>query len=126
MGGPPGGFSIPKDLVMAMALQMSAREVNFPLDGKLTTIPMEEGRTGQANGERPTGTATVKAEWKKGGKQLELITIHKMTMQGQERIITSKDRWELTKEGQLQVRRSIELPMGAEEVKLLFNKQLNQ
>lgn len=53
----------------------------------------------------------------------QLLVILKITMQGVERIITSKDRWELTKEGHLLVRRSVELPMGAEEVKLLLTKQ---
>jgi hypothetical protein len=125
-GGPGGGggMSIPKDMVMGMALQMSPRHVVYTLDGKLTIVPMEDGQAlERASSRPPSGTATVKAEWKKGGKQLELVTIHKLALQGEERIISSKDRWEMTKEGQLLVRRSVELPSGAEEVKLLFTKQ---
>ncbi|MGH9839013.1 MAG: hypothetical protein ACREEM_09530 [Blastocatellia bacterium] len=126
MGGPggmPGGMSIPKEMVMTMALQMGVRRATFPLNGEMTVIPMEEGREPEGNAARPSGTASVRGEWKKGGKQLELTAIHKINLQGEERVISSKDRWEITKEGQLLVRRSVELPMGSEEVKLLFNKQ---
>jgi hypothetical protein len=86
-------------------------------------IPMEEGREPEGAPARPGGPSSIRGEWKKGGKQLELTTIHKINLQGEERVIASKDRWEITKDGQLLVRRSVELPMGSEEAKLFFNRQ---
>jgi len=125
MGGPEGmpGMSLPKAMVMAMALGMGGQKATYTLDGK-EMIVKEEGREGPA-GEisRPAGTVMRKAQWKKGGKQLELQANRKINRQGQEQTTNSRDRWEISKEGHLIVRRSITTPMGTEEVKLIFAKQ---
>ena len=67
----------------------------------------------------------MKANWKNNGKVLELQSTRKInTPDGDERSMTGKDRWELSNDGQtLTVKRSVETPMGSNEVKLVFNKQ---
>ncbi len=127
-GGFPGGGmggGIPKDRVMAMALQMAPPKATYTLDGKETVIQME-AREGDANQPGQLGGNLVtKASWKNGGKILELQSTRQLkTPDGNERSVTSKDRWELSNDGKaLTIKRAVETPMGTHEVKLLFIKQ---
>jgi len=127
-GGFPGGGmggGIPKDRVMAMALQMAPPKATYTLDGNETVIQME-AREGDAN--QPgqlDGNLVAKASWKNSSKILELqYTRQLKTPDGNERNVTSKDRWELSNDGKtLTIKRSVETPRGTHEVKLLFIKQ---
>jgi hypothetical protein len=124
-GGPPGGGmggGMPKEMVMGMALRMAPPKVTYSLDGKETTVEMEGREDGRTP---PGGSLAVKANWKNNGKVLELQSTRKInTPDGDERSMTGKDRWELSNDGQtLTVKRSVETPMGSNEVKLVFNKQ---
>jgi hypothetical protein len=119
-GGGMGG-GMPKDRVMAMALRMAPPKATYRLDGSETTIRMEAREdVGQ-----PGGDIVAKASWKSGGKILELQSTRQLkTPDGAERTITSRDRWELSNEGQtLIIKRAVETPMGTNEVKLVFIKQ---
>ena len=121
-GGGGMGGGIPKDRVMAMALQTAPPKVAYTLDGKGTVLRMEECEGGSG---QPGGTLTVKARWKNGGRILELQSTRQLkTPDGNERSMTSKDRWELSEDGMtLTVKRAIDMPMGAKEAKLVFTKQ---
>jgi hypothetical protein len=48
-GGPDGGFSMPKDVVMGMALRMAVPKATYTLDGKETVVQTEarEASSGQ-------------------------------------------------------------------------------
>src|SRR5215510_12830417 len=127
-GGFPGGGmggGIPKDIVMAMALQMAPPKATYTLDGNETVIQME-AREGDADQPGQLGGNLVaKASWKNSGKILELqYTRQLKTPDGNERSVTSKDRWELSNDGKtLTIKRAVETPRGTHEVKLLFIKQ---
>jgi hypothetical protein len=69
------------------------------------------------------GTIVLKAIWKKDGKQLEMQLVRKMKMNGQESSMKSREVWEFEKDGTLVIKRMLESPMGAMEVKLFFTKQ---
>lgn len=121
-GGFSGGFSLPKDVVLGMALQMAIPQATYKLDGKETVIPIERPQ-GEGQPAQTAGSLALKASWKKNGKLLELQTTRKFkTLQG-ERSMTSKDRWELSEDGKtLTVKRSADMASG-EEAKLVFTKQ---
>lgn len=125
MGGPGGmpGMSMPKEMVMTMALGMGGQKMTYTLDGKETVVKIEGREDGAEEPPRPAGTVMLKAQWKKSGKQLELQMLRKINRQGQEQTLSSRDRWEISKEGHLIVRRLIDTPMGTEEVKLIFTRQ---
>ena len=123
-GGYPGGGGrgggTPKDGAMTMALRMAPPKATYALDGSETTIQMEA----REDGGQPGGAIVAKANWKNGGKILELESTRQLKTYGEERTITSKDRWELSNEGKtLIIKRAIEMPRGTNEVKLVFIKQ---
>lgn len=122
--GGGGGFSIPKDAVMGMALQMGVQQATYQLDGKETVVELEPRQGGEGQPQQPGGSLVLKASWKKNGKVLELQSTRKINLPDGERSITSKDRWELSEDGQtLTVKRSVEMPMGTQEARLVFSKQ---
>lgn len=110
---------------MGMALRLGPQKATFSLDGKETVTPIEQRQQGEgAPAAGPVGSITNKASWKKNGKQLELQSVRKMKTQQGERSFSGKDKWELSEDGKtLTVKRSVELPMGSEEAKLVFSKQ---
>jgi len=119
--GGGGGFSMPKDAVTGMALRMTPAKATYTLDGKET---VQEIESGNSDGRQRGGSLAFKANWKNGGKTLELQTTRKFETQEGERTMTSKDHWELSENGQtLTVKRAIELRMGMQEVNLVFTKQ---
>jgi hypothetical protein len=124
-GGPGGGgFSLPKDAVMGMALRTAPPKAIYSLDGKETLLQVEARESGAGRPSQPGGSIAFKANWKKGGKTLELQSNRKFETPEGERSMTSKDRWELSEDGNtLTVQRTIDMPMGVEEVKLVFTKQ---
>ena len=123
MGIPGGGGpEIPKEVVMQMALRAAIPKASYNLDGKETVVELPDPPTSEGRPALQGGSAILKATWKKGGKQLELVSIRKITIRGEDRAMSNKDLCELEKGGTLIVRRSIETPMGAKEVKLYFTK----
>jgi hypothetical protein len=124
-GGPGGGgFSLPKDAVIGMALRTAPPKAIYRLDGKETSRQVEARESGDGRRSEPGGSIAFKANWKKGGKALELQSNRKFETPEGERSMTSKDRWELSEDGNtLTVQRTIDMPMGVEEVKLVFTKQ---
>jgi hypothetical protein len=123
MGIPGGGRAeIPKEVVMQMALRAAIPKASYNLDGKETVVELPDPPTSEGRPALQGGSAILKATWKKGGKQLELVSIRKITIRGEDRAMSNKDLCELEKGGTLIVRRSIETPMGAKEVKLYFTK----
>jgi hypothetical protein len=123
-GGPGGGFSLPKEAVVGMALRMVPPKAVYSLDGKETLQQVEARESGDGRPPQPGGSIAFKANWKKGGRTLELQSNRKFETPEGERSMTSKDRWELSEDGNtLTVQRTIDMPMGVEEVKLVFAKQ---
>lgn len=109
---------------MGMALQMGVQQATYQLDGKETVVELEPRQGGEGQPQQPGGSLVLKASWKKNGKVLELQSTRKINLPDGERSITSKDRWELSEDGQtLTVKRSVEMPMGTQEARLVFSKQ---
>ena len=90
-----------------------APSATYKLDGTETTA---EGARG--------GTATMKAEWKDGGKTLVLHRVSKLNFQGNDVTITNTEEWSLSSDGKtLTVKRTSESPRGTQSSTLVFNKQ---
>jgi len=119
-----GGFSLPKAAVMGMALRMAPPKAIYSFDGKETVQQVEARENGDGRPPQPGGSIAFKANWKKGGKTLELQSNRKFETPEGERSMTTKDRWELSEDGNtLAIQRTIDMPMGVEGVKLVFTKQ---
>ena len=87
----------------------------YKLDGTETTAENPGGRG---------GTTTYKAEWKDGGKTLELKRVLKANFQGNDVTITTTEDWTLSADGKtLTVKRTSESPRGTQSSTLVFNKQ---
>lgn len=87
----------------------------YKLDGTETKMESAGGRG---------GAATLKAQWKDGGKALELTTTRTMNFQGNETTRTSRDHWELADGGKtLKVKRTVDGPQGSQESTLVFTRQ---
>ncbi len=128
-GGGPGGIGFPSGrgggfpdtpmpganpALRGRALGMVIPQVSYNLDGKETETEL---------GDRTPGLARLKAKWKKDGKVLELSVVRRLDFQGNQMTITTKEQWELSEDGKvLKLRRTVSLPMGSDEVKLVFNK----
>ena len=88
---------------------------NYNLDGSETSMEM----TG-----RMPGKAALKAKWQGDGKILELSSVLKTNVQGNDVTITSTEHWELADGGKtLKVHRTSESPRGTQESKLTFAKK---
>jgi hypothetical protein len=87
----------------------------YKLDGSESKVESAGGRG---------GAATLKAQWKDGGKVLELTNSRSFNVQGNDMTRTVKDRWELADGGKtLKVKRSVDGTQGSQESTLVFNKQ---
>lgn len=87
----------------------------YKLDGSESKIESAGGRG---------GGATLKAQWKDGGKALELTNSRTFNYQGNESTRTTKDRWELSEGGKvLKVKRTVDGFQGAQESTLVFTRQ---
>jgi hypothetical protein len=93
---------------------MISPTASYSLDGTETTVELK--------GPMP-GTAKLKAKWAKDRKGLELSTVRQTDFGGQSVTFTIKERWALSEGGEvLKVQRSVEVPRGADSVKLIFRK----
>ena len=87
----------------------------YNLDGSETSMEM----TG-----RMPGKAALKAKWQDDGKILELNSVLKANIQGNDVTITGTEHWELADGGKtLKVHRVSESPRGTQESKLTFTKK---
>ena len=94
---------------------MGMPTATYALDGTETKVESTGGRG---------GAATLKAQWKDGGKALELITTRTMNFQGNETTRTTKDHWELADGGKtLKVKRTVDGPQGSQDSTLVFTRQ---
>ena len=88
---------------------------SYKLDGTETTADNPGGRG---------GTTTFKAQWKDGGKTLELKRVGKFSFQGNDVTITTTEDWTLSADGKtLTIKRTSESPRGTQNSTLVFNKQ---
>lgn len=86
----------------------------YNLDGSETTADVQG---------RMPGKATLKAKWQ-GDKVLELNSVLKTNVQGNDITITTMEHWELEDGGKtLKVHRTQETPRGTQESKLTFAKK---
>lgn len=91
-----------------------AQKATYNLDGSETTQEM----TG-----RISGKAALKAKWQ-GESILELSSVLKTNIQGNDVTITTTEHWELADGGKtLKVHRTQETPRGTQEAKLVFVKK---
>jgi hypothetical protein len=87
----------------------------YKLDGTETTAEATGGRG---------GTSTMKAEWKDGGKTLELKRVSKFNFQGNDVTATTTEDWSLSADGKtLTIKRSSESPRGSQTSTLVFDKK---
>ena len=87
----------------------------YKLDGTETTAEAMGGRG---------GTSTLKAEWKDGGKTLELKRVSKFNFQGNDVTATTTEDWSLSADGKtLTIKRSSESPRGSQTSTLVFDKK---
>jgi hypothetical protein len=94
---------------------MGMGTATYKLDGTETQIESAGGRG---------GSGTMKAQWKDGGKFLELTTTRSVNFNGNETTRTTKERWELADGGKiLKVKRTTDGRQGSQESTLVFNRQ---
>ena len=94
---------------------MGMGTATYNLDGSESKVESAGGRG---------GAATLKAQWKDGGKVLELTNARTFNVQGNDMTRTVKDRWELADSGKtLKVKRSVDGMQGSQESTLVFSKQ---
>ena len=94
---------------------MPSQKSTYNLDGSETSMEM----TG-----RMPGKAALKAKWQDDGKILELNSVLKANVQGNDVTITGTEHWELTDGGKtLKVHRVSESPRGTQDSKLTFTKK---
>jgi hypothetical protein len=98
----------------ARVLAMTAPNGSFALNGQECSVDLQG---------RMQGRATVKAKWVKGGKDLELDVVRHLGTQGDTMDLKSKERWNLSDDGQtLVVERSMKGPRGSQSAKLTFRR----
>lgn len=95
--------------------QEMAQTTTYNLDGSETKSEM----TG-----RMTGTSTHKTKWQGDGKVLEINTVSKINMQGNEFEVTAQSHWELADGGKtLKIHTKRTTPQGEQESTEVFVKQ---
>lgn len=113
-GGYPGstggrGEQMRKSMAFAMVTPIAI----YNLDGSSSTTQVEKPIP---------GSETLKAAWKKRGKQLDLSRVE--SLRGGERSIKVHEQWRLSKDGRtLEVQRSVNTPRGSTKVKMIFSKE---
>jgi len=115
-GGPGGPRNPVEHGGKFRAFTMVLPSATYNLDGTQSVVEID----------RPIpGSATLKAAWKKGGKQLDLFA--EETLRGGDRSLKAKEQWELSKDGKvLKLRRTVDTPRGSATVKMIFNKQMDR
>jgi hypothetical protein len=110
-GGPGGGGGGGR----GRGFGLGNSTATYKLDGSETTA--------ESSGGRP-GSQTFKAEWKDGGKSLDLTTVRKFSGPDGEMTLTTKDHWTLSDDGKsLTIDRTSESRRGPQKYTLVFTKQ---
>ena len=95
-----------------MAFSMVTPSATYNLDGTTSTMQVDKPIP---------GSTTLKAGWKKSGKQLDLSRVE--DLRGGERTIKIQEQWKLSKDGRdLEVERRVDTPRGSTRVQLFFYK----
>jgi len=95
-----------------------------PMPSQKSTYNLDGSETSQEMTGRMPGKAALKAKWQGEGKILELSSVFKTNVQGNDVTITSTEHWELADGGKtLKVHRTSESPRGTQESKLTFTKK---
>jgi hypothetical protein len=116
-----GGFFLPREVIVGMALRLKPTKVSYPLDGKPSLIRFKANDDGEHA--RP-GSVANKANWKKDGRALEMQSTRKFKTPEGDLAFTDRDYWEISEDGKrLAVRRIVDMPMGLEEINLIFSRQ---
>ncbi len=120
-GGPPGGQGGPGGGGgggRGRGMGMGMPSATYKLDGSETTVDSPGGRP---------GSATLKAEWKDGGKALELSNVRKFNTPDGERTMTTKEHWMLSEDGKmLTIERSSESPRGSHKFTLVLQQAVSR
>jgi hypothetical protein len=94
---------------------MGMPTATYKLDGTETKLESAGGRG---------GAVTLKAQWKDGGKALELMTTRSISFQGNETTRTTKEHWELADSGKtLKIKRTVDGRQGPQDSTLVFSHQ---
>jgi hypothetical protein len=94
-----------------MAFMMVIPKATYNLDGIKSTVEIEKPIP---------GSGTLQADWKKNGKQLDLSRVE--DLRGGDRTVKVKEQWSLSKDGMLEIERSVDTPRGSTKVKMFFTK----
>lgn len=94
----------------SMAFAMVIPTARYALDGSSTTVEVDKPIP---------GSETLKAVWKKGGRQLNLSRVE--NLRGSESSMKVKEQWKLSKDGRtLELQRTVDTPRGSAKVKMIF------
>ena len=95
-----------------------------PMPSQKSTYNLDGSETSQEMTGRMPGKAALKAKWQGDGKILELNSVLKANVQGNDVTITGTEHWELADGGKtLKVHRVSESPRGTQESKLVLTKK---
>ncbi|HYV07368.1 MAG TPA: hypothetical protein VFB82_22425 [Blastocatellia bacterium] len=95
-----------------------------PIPSQKSTYNLDGSETSMEMTGRMPGKAALKAKWQGDGKILELNSVLKANIQGNDVTITTTEHWELADGGKtLKVHRVSENPRGTQESKLTFTKK---
>ncbi|HWO02056.1 MAG TPA: hypothetical protein VNS63_22605 [Blastocatellia bacterium] len=95
-----------------------------PIPSQKSTYNLDGSETSMEMTGRMPGKAALKAKWQGDGKILELNSVLKTNVQGNDITITGTEHWELADGGKtLKVHRVSESPRGSQESKLVFTKK---
>ena len=95
-----------------------------PIPSQKSTYNLDGSETSMEMTGRMPGKAALKAKWQGDGKILELNSVLKANVQGNDVTITTTEHWELADGGKtLKVHRVSETPRGTQESKLTFTKK---
>jgi hypothetical protein len=113
-GGYPGGAGgRGEQMRKSMAFSTITPTATYNLDGSSSTMQVDKPIP---------GSETLKATWKKSGKQLDLSNVK--NIRGGDRTIKVQEQWKLSKDGKvLEVQRTVNTPRGSAKVKMIFNKE---
>jgi hypothetical protein len=95
-----------------------------PIPSQKSTYNLDGSETSMEKTGRMPGKAALKAKWQGDGQILELNSVLKANVQGNDITITGTEHWELADSGKtLKVHRVSESPRGTQESKLTFTKK---
>lgn len=95
-----------------------------PIPSQKSTYNLDGSETSMEMTGRMPGKAALKAKWQGDGKILELNSVLKANVQGNDVTITTTEHWELADGGKtLKVHRVSETPRGTQESKLVLTKK---